>query len=143
MKLWKIIASGVFFAIISQIIHTMESIATMGFYTDPAYFGVWSKIMMPTAGPPGTEFYIYSIVFSIISGIVLTVVFEMTKKGIPGKSLARQGLYFGMVLFLISLTWTMTLYLLVNLPALLLIYWSISGLIAYLIGGMIIAKIMK
>ena len=47
--------------IVSQIIHSIEAFATMDFYLDPNYFGVWSKIMMPGPGPPPAEFYYYSI----------------------------------------------------------------------------------
>ena len=143
MKTWKIVISGIVFAIIAQIIHTIESFATMNFYTDQAYFAVWSKIMMPTAGPPPTEFYIYSITFSLITGIIYSVVYEMIKKVMPGKTLTNKGLYFGFLLFLLSIPWSLTMYLLINLPSLLLAYWSITGLVIDLIGGAIIARIMK
>ena len=153
MKTWKIIVSGIVFAIIAQIIHTIESIATMSFYTDPKYFSVWSVIMMPKQGPPPTDFYIYSIVFGIIAGIIYAVVYEMIKKSLPVGTVFKQGLfsgttfkhgfYFGLLLFLISIPMSLTMYLLINLPAMLLVYWSISGLIVDLIGGVAIARIMK
>ncbi len=44
--------TAVAMTILAQIVHTLESILTMGYYTDPAYFQVWSKVMMPAAGPP-------------------------------------------------------------------------------------------
>ncbi len=143
MKAWKIIVAGIVFAIIAQIIHIIESFVTMNFYTDPAFFGVWSKIMMPTAGPPPAEFYYYSIIFSIITGIIYAIVYEMTKKSLPGKTITKQGLYFGLLLFLLSIPFSLTMYLLINLPIMLLVYWSISGFIIYLLGGTVIARIMK
>jgi hypothetical protein len=143
MKTWKIIVAGILFAIIAQIIRSIEVYATMDFYKDPTYFAIWSKIMMPGPGAPPTEFYIYSFIFSVITGIIYSVVYLMIKKSIPGKTIVKQGLYFGFLLFLISIPWSLTMYLLINLPTLLLVYWSISSLVIYLIGGVIIAKIAK
>jgi len=143
MKAWKIIAIGIIFAIIAQIIHTIESFATMNFYTDPAFFGVWSKLMMPTAGPPPAEFYYYSVIFAVITGIIYATVYEMVKKSVPGKTIAKQGLYFGFLLFLLEIPMSLTMYLLFNVPTVLLVYWAISALIIDLIGGVIIARIMK
>lgn len=139
----RIIVAGILFAIVAQIIHSIEAAATMDFYTDPEYFGVWSKIMMPGEGPPPTEFYYYSIVFNVITGIIFAVVYQMIKKSVPGKSIINKGLYFGFLLFLISIPWSLTMYLLINLPTMLLVYWTISGLIVNLIGGVIIARIVK
>jgi len=98
--------------------------------------------MMPGPGPPPTEFYYYSIVFGIITGIIYAVVYAMIKKSIPGKTVKR-GLYFGLLLFLIGIPHFLSLYILVNLPSLLLVYWTITGLIVNLIGGVIIAYIVK
>ena len=143
MKILKIVIAGIVFAIIAQIIHTVESMATMNFYTDPTYFGVWSKIMMPGEGPPPSDFYIYSIVFSIITGIIYAVAYSMIKKSVPGKTLINKGLYFGFFLFMLAIPWSLTMYLLINLPATLLVYWAVSGLIINLIFGIIIARLMK
>jgi uncharacterized membrane protein YeaQ/YmgE (transglycosylase-associated protein family) len=143
MKVWKIIVAGIVFAIIAQIIHTVESMATMNFYQDPAYFAVWSKIMMPTAGPPPTEFYIYSIIFGIIAGIIYAMIYSMINKSIPGKTITNKGLYFGFLLFLVGIPWSLTMYLLINLPPLLLVAWSITSLVIDLIFGVIAAKLMK
>ena len=131
------------FAIIAQIIHSIEASATMDFYMDPNYFGVWSKIMMPELGPPPAEFYYYSIIFGIITGIIYAVVYAMVKKSIPGKTIVKQGLYFGFLLFLLGIPHFLAMYLLINLSALLLVYWAISGLIVNLIGGVIITYIVK
>jgi hypothetical protein len=142
MKLWKITVAGVLFAIISQIIHTVESMATMNFYMDPTYFSVWSKMMMPTAGPPPVEFYIYSLVFSLIAGIIYALIYSMISKSIPGKTVVNKGLYFGFFLFLLSIPSFLTMFMLINLPSLLLLYWSISGFIVYLIFGIVIVKLL-
>ena len=142
MKIVKILIAGIVFAIIAQIIHTVESMATMSFYTDPAYFGVWSKIMMPGAGAPPMEFYIYSIVFSFITGIIYAIIYSIINKSMPGKTIFNKGLNFGLFLFFIAIPWSLTMYLLINLPAMLLAYWAISGLIVNLIFGIIVAKLI-
>lgn len=143
MKALKFIIAGIVFAIIAQIIHTVESMVTMSFYTDPTYFAVWSKIMMSGEGPPPTEFYIYSIIFGIIAGIIYAMIYSMINKSIPGKTLTNKGLYFGFLLFLVGIPWSLTMYLLINLPALLLVAWSITSLVIDLIFGVIAVKLIK
>jgi hypothetical protein len=153
MKAWKIITAGIMFAIIAQLIHTIESFATMSFYTDSKYFTIWSTTMMPAQGPPPTEFYVYSIMFGIIAGIIYAFVYEMIKKSLPVGTILKQrffsgttfkhGLYFGFLLFLLGIPMSLTMYLLINLPTMLLVYWSLSGLIVDLTGGVVIARIMK
>jgi hypothetical protein len=143
MKLWKIIVSGIVFATIAQIIHTVESMATMDFYKDPTYSGVWSKVMMPAVGAPPMEFYIYSIIFSLITGIIYALIYTIIGKSITGKTVIMKGLYFGFILFLIEIPWSLTMYLLINIPTLLLAYWAVSGLIVNLIFGVIVAKLIK
>ena len=154
MKSWKIIIAGIVFAIIAQLVHSTEAYATMNFYADPAYCQcdmqtgkvgvcIWSSLMMPTCGAPPTEFYYYSIMFGVISGIIYAIVYEFVKKSLPGKSITKMGLYFGFLLFLISISWSLTLYLLINMPTMLLIYWAISSLVIDLVGGVVIARILK
>jgi hypothetical protein len=143
MKALKFIIAGIVFAIIAQIIHTVESMLTMSFYTDPAYFAVWSKIMMPGEGAPPTEFYIYSIIFGIIAGIIYAMIYSMINKSIPGKTITNKGLYFGFLLFLVGIPWSLTMYLLINLPTLLLVAWSITSLVIDLIFGVIVVKLIK
>jgi MFS family permease len=141
---WKrIIGAGIVFAIIAQVMHTIESFLTMNYYTMPDYFAVWSKVMMPTAGPPPMEFYIISIVFGIITGAIFAAVYSMFKDNVPGTG-TKKGLYYGGILFLVvGIPFTSTMYLLINLPMMLLVWWSIFSLIIYLIGGIVIEKIVK
>ncbi len=143
MKVLKIVLAGIVFAAIAQIVHTVEAFLTMSFYTDPVYYSVWSKLMMSNAGPPTADFYIYSIAFNVITGIIYVLVYEMVKKSLPGKTIVKQGLYFGFLLFLLGIPMSLTMYLLINLPAMLLVYWAISGALVQFLGGVVIARIMK
>ena len=144
MKLLKLLFAAVLFTIISQVIHTVESFLTMSFYLDSNYFGVWSKIMMPGAGAPPTSFYVYSIVFTFISGLIFVFIFTKAKNVIKEKVWWKIGKKYGIVVWLLaSIPWTLTSYLLINLPPMLLVYWSISSLIIYILSGIAIAKILK
>jgi len=141
---WKrIIGAGIVFAIIAQVMHTIEAFLTMNYYTMPDYFAVWSKVMMPTAGPPPMEFYVISIVFGIITGVIFAAVYSMFKDNVPGAG-TKKGLCYGGILFLVAgIPFGLTMYLLINLPMMLLVWWNIFSLIIYLIGGIVIEKIVR
>lgn len=129
--------------IVAQVIHTIESMLTMSYYTDPAYFTVWSKIMMPTAGPPPTEFYYYSLTFSFITGLFFTVAYTVVEKSVPGNTFVKKGLIYGLLIWLVGgLSGSLAMVLLINLPVDLIAYWTVSGLIVDLMAGVVITKIV-
>ncbi len=141
---WRVFWAGILFAVFSQIIHTLGSWLTMNYYTDQNYSAVWSKIMMPTAGPPPTSFYLYSILFAVVIGILVAMVYGVVKNSIPGRTVAKKGLNYGLLVFLLAGVsgFLMTL-LLINLPASLILWWAVENLVIYLIGGMIVAWVMR
>lgn len=144
MKILKLLLAAILFTIISEVIHTAESFLTMNFYTDQNYFAVWSKLMMPVTGPPPTSFYVYSIVFTFISGLIFAFVFSKVKNVIKANVWWKIGKRFGIGVWLVaSIPWALTTYLLINLPPMLLVYWSITSLIIYILAGIAIAKILK
>ena len=142
---WKrIIIAAIVFAIIAQVLHTVESMLTMDFYMDPEYFGVWSKLLMPTAGPPPAEFFYASVISSLIIALIYAVFYDVVRGSLPGKTFIKKGLQYGIILFMIvQIPGLLGMYLLVNLPTLLLVYWGISSLVISLIGGIVFAKIIK
>lgn len=143
VKAWKIILAAIVFMIVAQVIHTIESMLTMSYYTDPAYFTVWSKIMMPTAGPPPTEFYYYSLTFSFITGLFFTVAYTVVEKSVPGNTFVKKGLIYGLLIWLVGgLSGSLAMVLLINLPVDLIAYWTVSGLIVDLMAGVVITKIV-
>lgn len=143
-SVWRVFWAGLLFAFLSQIIHTLGSWLTMSYYTNDDYFAVWSKLMMPTAGPPPASFYLYSILFGIVGGILVAMVYGVVKNSIPGKTVAKKGLNYGLLVFLVGgVSGFLMLLLLINLPAALLLWWAFESLIVYLIGGMIIAWVMR
>ena len=142
---WKrIIIAAIVFAIISQVMHTIESMLTMDFYMDEAYFPVWSKLMMPTAGPPPTEFFVASVASAVIIALIYSAAYDMLKGSLPGKTDLMKGLKYGIMLFiLVQIPGLLGMWLLINLPLMLLVYWGIGSLAILLIGGIVIAKIVK
>jgi xanthosine utilization system XapX-like protein len=143
IKYGQILLVGILFAIIAQIIHNIGAFLTMSFYTDSNYFSVWSKLMMPTAGPPPLSFMFYGLLFSLITGLLFALVYAVIKKSLPGKTV-KKGLMYGFLIFLVAeIPYSLTTILLINLPMLLILYWAIEALIIYLIMGLISAKIIK
>lgn len=141
---WRIFWAGVLFGVLAQIVHTVGAFLTMSYYTIPQYFTVWSKIMMPNAGPPPLSFTVYSLIFSLISGILIALVYGVVKNSVPGRTVAKKGLNYGLLIFLIGgIPGYLSLLLLINLPSALVLYWAFETLVSYLIGGMLIAWIMR
>jgi hypothetical protein len=144
VKIWKIVLAAIAFMIIAEIVNTLEAYATMSYYLDSAYFAVWSKIMMPTAGPPPMEFYYYSFAFSFISGLLFVGIYTIFWKSVPGKTIAKKGLMYGLLIWLVgAIPGYLAMILLINLPIDLLAYWALSGLIVNLLAGIATAKIVK
>ena len=144
IKIWKVIATGIIIAVVAQVIHSASANLSMDFYSQEEYFPVWSKIMMPEPGPPTMSFLYYSIGFGIITGIIYTVVYVFIRDFLPNNNLTRKGIDFGILLFFVAgIPSYLSLYLLINLPMMLIIYWAIEGLIIYLLSGIITAWINK
>jgi hypothetical protein len=145
MSDWKkILMVAVAMTVIAQVIHILESILTLGYYMDPAYFGVWSKIMMPTAGPPPAAFYYYSVTFALVSWAIFGFVYEKLGGAIGEKQEIKRGLEFGTLVFLVAgIPTVLTMYLLINLPSGLLATWTLVQLILYLTGGLVAARLVK
>ena len=142
---WKgIIIAGIVFAVISQIVHTGFAFLEMDYYFDETYFSVWSKLMMPVAGPPPADFYYYSIGFGIIAGMLFALVYAVIGMHSPGDTVTNKGLMYGFLIFLIAgIPSALAMFLLINLPAMLIAFWTIENLVIYLIGGVTTAKLVK
>ncbi len=141
----QIILGALAYVAIAFVISTLSSFLTMGYYTDPNYFAVWSKIMMPGAGPPPASFYYYSITFAFIAGLILSFIYSRVKGIFGKKSVMQKGLRFAIGMLLVSgIPFFMNMYLLINLPLGLLISWLIfNGLLVNIFAGIVIAKIFE
>lgn len=143
MKILKLLIAGIAFAIIGQMIHTIEAFATMQYYMLPEYWPVWSKIMMPGPGPPGASFYAASLIFGIITGTLVAFVYSKVKAVLPGKAALNKGVYYGLMLSMVAgLPGTLSMFLLFNLPLELVASWTVTSFAVNILGGIVIAKIM-
>lgn len=143
MDFKRFFLAAILFAIVGEAVHTVGAILEMGYYTDPAFFSVWSKIMMPGAGPPPQSFYLISAGFGLIAALIYTYVYEAVKRCIPGGDYFNRGVSFGSLLFVVgALPSTFMLILLINIPFGLIAAWAVEGLLVNLVGGMLIARIM-
>ncbi|MFH1445540.1 MAG: hypothetical protein ABIF08_03610 [Nanoarchaeota archaeon] len=140
----KVLLAGIVFAIIAQIIHSIGAFATMGYYLTEEYFPVWSKIMMPAAGSPPASFFMYSMGAGLIVGVLFALVFSLLACCIGGSDKTKRGLTFGFAVFLVGgIPFILSMFLLINLPAGLLVAWAFEQLIICLIGGVAVAHIVK
>jgi hypothetical protein len=141
----KIVLAAIVYLVIAQVIHIISTVATMDYYFMPQYFPVWSKLMMPTAGPPPASFYYYSIAFSFIAGIMFSAAYYVLKQGIPGKHYIQKGLNYGLLVFAVAgIPFALTNFLLINLPTLLVLTWAfLDGLVAYVLAGVAVARVLE
>jgi hypothetical protein len=129
--------------VIASIVRQIEALLTMNYYTLPQYFGVWSKNMMPTAGPPPASFIIMSLVFALVTGLVLAGFYNFIKDGIPG-GYWKKVIWFTIIIFILSFVlFSLTSFLLFNLPVGLLVAWLVSTLIIYFLNSLVFAKLIK
>ena len=138
---WKdMFVGALVFTVIATVVHQVEAMLTMGYYTDPRYAGLWSKVMMPTAGPPPLSFFITSLIISYLTGWFVVGVYQIIKsefgKGYWTKAVNAAGLFWkaGVIFFLLPL------YLMFNVPLLLLVWWAVSSAIIFMLMGMYLAR---
>lgn len=100
--------------------------------------------MMPTAGPPPTEFFIAAIALSFIVGALFAYVYDIAGKSLAGKNATDKGFRYGLILFIIgTLPGMVMLFLLINLPLALIMMWTAEGFIVSLVSGIAIAMLVK
>jgi hypothetical protein len=142
MDLKSVLLAAVVFTIVAQVVHTVGAMATMGYYYDAAYFAVWSKIMMPAAGPPPPEFTYLSLAVGFMTSLIFVYAYVLLKKAVPGKDWPSRGINYGILLFLLgTVPATFSLLLLINLPPLLVADWALEGLVIALAGGLAAARL--
>lgn len=139
----RVVVAAVFYAVVAQVIHTLGAMVEMPFYMDPNYFQVWSKMMMPSEGAPPASFFAYSVTVAIITGVILAAVFSVVGKALHGTPL-RRGVTYGFIVFLLAgLLGAFSLYMLINLPPMLIVYWTVENLIVFLLSGAAFGKLIQ
>lgn len=139
----KTILAAVVFTIIAQIFHSVFALIGMDYYIKREYSPVWSKLMMPTEGPPPLTFTLYSLLFGFISALIFAYVYNWVKGCLKGRTPVEKGLCFGLGLFFVSnVPGYLGLILLINLPLGLIGLWAVEGFLISLLGGVAIVKII-
>ena len=141
---WRVLVAILVWTVIAQIMHWLCAGLSMGYYKDPAYADVWSKLMMPEPGPPPATFHVLSLVFGLVSSALYVGVYVLIRPGIPGKSAALRGLAYGAMLFCVAaVPGALAQVLLLNLPAALIVQWAVEELVIALGAGTLAGLLIK
>ena len=134
MKIGKIVIAGAAVTIFNTIIGmvTCGGVFSWVYKLEPT--NVWT----PMNGGPSAMFMIISLVLSII----LSFIYVLINKGIPGSSKLTKGIIFGLCVWAVGmLPGMLATYAFMTVAPTVVIYWTILGLIKTPLDGMIIAAI--
>jgi membrane protein insertase Oxa1/YidC/SpoIIIJ len=109
----------------------------------PEYFGLWSKVMMPTAGPPPPSFVVTSLVFTLVTGVSLALIYYYLKDHLPENRKKRIFYFADLMIGTSFIFFTLPTYLLFNVPMGLLVSWFISTFIILTASSWVLVKIIK
>lgn len=139
----KMFLTSIIFTVISFVLHQVEAIIDMRYYVSPQYFGVWSKLMMPSNGPPPASFMITSLIFTFVSGISITLIYYYLKDHLPAEKKKRIFYFADLMIATYFVFFTLPTYLMFNVPVGLLVSWFISTFIIVLSASWVLVKIVK
>lgn len=141
--LWgKVMIGGLIYMILAVVIHQVEAGLTMSYYQIPEYFGVWSKLIMPEAGPPPPSFLLISLFFSVVTGITLAAFYDFLKELLPPDKWSRVVNFTVIIFSLGVIFFTLPAYLLFNLPLGLLICWLVSSAVILLLASAVFVRVL-
>jgi len=143
LKIKKVLLASVIFTVISFVIHQIEAMLTMKYYLMPQYFGVWSKVMMPSNGPPPASFMITSLIFTFVTGVSITFIYYYLKDHLPVEKRKRIFYFADLMLGTYFVFFTLPTYLMFNVPNALLIIWFFTSFIILTLGSWVMVKIIK
>lgn len=139
----KVSVFGFLYTVLAFIVRQIEVILTLKYYLNPDYFGVWSKLMMPNAGPPPSSFQITSVVFTFVSGVSLALIYYYLRSHLP-ESKKQRIFYFADLMVATSfIFFTLPVYLLFNVPFALLVSWFISSFVILVTASYLLVRIIK
>ena len=139
----KVLTAGFAYLVIAFVVRQAEVVLTMKYYLMPEYFGVWSKLMMPKAGPPPTSFFITSILFSYITGVGLAAFYDYIKSLLSKDKWPKVFCFTKIVVGLSFVLFSLPTYLLFNLPFMLLIWWFVSSVVVFFLTAVFFVKVLK
>ncbi|MFA5028801.1 MAG: hypothetical protein WC713_13100 [Candidatus Methylomirabilota bacterium] len=134
MKVEKILIAGVVLTVFNAVI----GMVTCGWIFSWVYKLEPINVWKPMNGGPGAMFMIGSFVLSVI----LSFVYALIQKGIPGGSKFMKGIVFGLCVWAVGMLPGMfATYAFMTVATTVVIYWTILGFIKTPLEGMIIAAI--
>lgn len=134
MKIGKILIAGIVVTIFNMIVGAV----TCGGIFNWVYKLEPTNVWKPMDGPPGPMVMAGSLVLSII----LSFIYALINKGIPGKNRFVKGLVFGLCVWSVGMLPGMfSTYAFMTVATTVVVYWTILGLIKIPLEGMIIAAI--
>jgi hypothetical protein len=139
----KVFLCGLIYTLITTIIHFLELSLTMKYYLMAEYYGVWSKLMMPNAGPPTADFFITLIILTFVSGISLSLIYYYIRDMLPKYFTERVFFFADLCVGFSFIFFTLPAYLLLNIPVGLLVSWFISNFIILVSAAFILVKIIN
>lgn len=139
----KAMLSALIYTVLATIVHQVEALLTMRYYLMPEYFGVWSRLMMPTNGPPPPEFFVTSLVFTFCSGLSLCIIYYYIRHMLPKDQKKRMLMFADLMIGTSFIFFTLPSYLLFNLPPGLLVSWFVSSFIILVSASAVMVKLLK
>jgi len=137
----KVFLIGFLYTVLSMVVRQVEMLWTMKYYTDPAYFGVWNKLMMPSVGPP-PEFFIISAIITFSVGMSLTIIYYYLKEYLPKGYIPRSFFFADLMVATSFIFFTLPTFLMFNVPYGLLASWFVSTFVIILVSSLTIVKIV-
>lgn len=131
------------YTVVTTVFRQIEALVTMKYYLMPEYFGVWSKLMMPNAGPPPMSFFITSVIIALVSGISLGLVYYYIRDMLPKQFWKRVFFFADLCIGLGFIFFTLPVYLMFNVPVGLLVSWFITGFVILVVTSFTFVKILK
>ncbi|MFA6281265.1 MAG: hypothetical protein WCY05_02025 [Candidatus Omnitrophota bacterium] len=134
MKIGKILIAGVAVTIFNAIV----GMVTCGGIFNWVYKLEPTNVWKPMDGGPGIMFMFGSFVLSLI----LSFIYALIQKGIPGGNKFAKGMVFGLCVWAVGMLPGMfATYAFMNIATTVVAYWTVLGLIKTPLEGMIISAI--
>ncbi len=139
----RVLLSGFIYTVMANFVHIIEAFLTRSDYTMPEYAGVWSKLIMPHAGQPSPQFIALSLLFGLIVGFFLAFVYVAIQDVLPKPPWSRSFSFAGLLIGLELVLYILPVYLLFNVPVALLISWTISYSVIFILASLLFVRILR
>lgn len=139
----SVLLAGVIYTVMANVVHGIEAFLTRSYYSLPAYVGVWSKLLMPHAGPPSPQFFALSLLFGLLVGMFLAFVYVFIQDVLPTTPWSRSFSYAGLLIGFELVLYILPVSLLFNVPGALLLSWTISYSVIFMLASILFVRMLK